>query len=978
MSIEHGSPRGERETKTASQAAANELREVFFDKNGVDQKVSDALLAKAETGPTFDNIHLTQMMNGHRGAALRRVARVGESEEAQHLAALLEWVSMEREDAKDLLPGFVHAKPSKLISEAKSPEDLYERLVLKEKNPDLNHENFEVVTAQGVADVLGMQADAKWTDMVPELFSKTEPKIALQRFMREIGFLPEALFTKKAFRNVGAEDVKKFLAALRGLEKTDFEDLARHERAKLLNYLFIGGHANKLRKIARGKKNITLDTNGILIQLQGFRSHLPYGLIRDETITVLQRDNWAGEVELLEISIRQKKQNAEVGKVEEGKAEQLKKFAQLFGYEGSHDEITKQFSDQLMTNPDQFARVLLKKDVIIPDAIIEAVLDRGEDGIFSVMRFAESYGAEIAGERLTRKAGLFTGSAIGKEANESYVARAEILHDPRYYNSLKAVKLLLEKGIESDLDNHFAIFRGSYKTIRRQDRMKPERHAFVEVLHDGDLSRVLLEEEKHLDGASRRHFEKLPEFDRKTYESLEYALRSFDYFSTTIRNLKKIASEKKKNWQKRFASLAETEALFLLRNVTKYYRDADALADQIIHDDSEDSIPAYLSILDEAKETYEDFLYERITSREAFEQHFAPEVIGEDVGYGERFADEAEEHCVSYGFDRDLCLSAPPVRVVRLTYKINDPTETIPKHVEESCLDALRIDRARPLINVIGGCKHIEAGADGEDPLEAFANSVMRVAHDHKANVGIPGTQSGIGVTFGRYNTHYRNQFGHLSRKEQAHMFAISPGGSTYYPGNPSVYLSDLEHTYAMTPVDSILPPFAAEWSLRGKDRLTAAYLKHIAYMEALYAGMSEGQPKVMVVGNGGMWSIAEINESLKYDFDLILIKDSGRFAEIAAMLVGHLDEIDFFESDEKFGARIIGLIDTYINNEVKAEFYSKDFGYKAKAENDHVGAYRVFFKIFLERAKRYKDRIKVTSLAELERNLDSYVSVKK
>ncbi len=379
-----------------------------------------------------------------------------------------------------------------------------------------------------------------------------------------------------------------------------------------------------------------------------------------------------------------------------------------------------------------------------------------------------------------------------------------------------------------------------------------------------------------------------------------------------------------------------------------------------------------MHLLTEAQIEYEKFFYSNLATVADFEAKFSPEVQKIDVDYGPDFAKQATKHVADHGQDPELSKQNHSIRACVLDYKTADPTEAIPFHIEESCLDALRLQRDRPLINVIGGCRH----ADGaEDPLEKFGTAVMNAAHDHRANVGVPGTQSGIGTAFGWQNVDYKHRFGHLPHSEQAHLFSINPGGNTYLPGNKYTEGVDRSHVYANTPVDSIITPFAAGWGAKGKAKYKIPYRDHIAYMEALYQRMAHDQAKVMVVGNGGLYSIMEINESLQRGFDLFLVKGTGRFADAAAVMIENLENIHIPDSFSELTYQVIDQIKQALPEDIAQEFFKKDFGEDEHPSNENYEVYRDFFWQFLKLVQNSKANIKITDLDNLQTDLDKYLA---
>jgi hypothetical protein len=141
--------------------------------------------------------------------------------------------------------------------------------------------------------------------------------------------------------------------------------------------------------------------------------------------------------------------------------------------------------------------------------------------------------------------------------------------------------------------------------------------------------------------------------------------------------------------------------------------------------------------------------------------------------------------------------------------------------------------------------------------------------------------------------------------------------------------------------------------------------------MESLYARMSQEQPRVMVVGNGGIFSIMEINESLQHDFELFLVQETGRFADVAAVLLNKkIDESVLSMTSEQ----IIEHVKAHLPPEVSQEFLQKDFGTTIESTNDDHKVYREFFTRFLQLAAEHRDRIHLTTLANLESDLEQHL----
>ena len=660
-------------------------------------------------------------------------------------------------------------------------------------------------------------------------------------------------------------------------------------------------------------------------------------------------------------------QNFELTTAHEIKQQQLLSFAEKMGIAGREpDSILEALFTEINNNPEKFAEQISTDNLVVPDSLINYLVDSQDtEKIFAAMQLAELVGADLTEETLEQQTG-FSSRDIIDTTQETYDLRAKIINDPRYYNTLKITRAFLEAGIDSEPDNKFLAFRGQYKKSPRGNQ-----HSFIEVMHDGKLARVLIDEDKHLGSRRAKNLQHLELFDRPQYENLENALQTFDHFVSIIKNLEKIKADADNDWHFEFVRAAESALHFVLTNITSHYQEANKLFGQISHPGETEAQAYYdlMHLLTEAQLEYEKFFYSNLSTVADFEEKFSPEVHKVDIKFGPDFAKQAADHVAKNGQDAELSKQAEGIRVCILDYKTADPTETIPFHIEESCLDALRLQRDRPLINVIGGCRKAE-GVD--NPLDKFSAAVMNVAHDHRANVWVPGTQSGIGVTFGWQNVDYKHRFGHLPHREQAHLFSVNPGGNTYLPGNKYIEGSDREEVFANTPVDSIITPFDAGWGADGKDKYQSPYRNHIAYMESLYQRMAYDQPKVMVVGNGGLFSIMEINESLQRGFDLVLVKGTGRFADAAAAMIENLENIHIPDNFSELSHQVIDQVKQSLPDDIAQEFLQKDFGGDEQTDDENHEVYRDFFWQFLKLVQTSKNNIHITDLDNLQEDLDN------
>jgi hypothetical protein len=930
---------------------------------------SIAALDPEERERAEDNLTLLKTLSGHRGTPLRRRMRESATPEAAHLAELYAWSKDAAENDANIVDALC-SPPPPLLAEVSMPDSVYERLTFVGKYPDIERRQYDQIVAEQTAAAIGAKPEhTKWIDLIGPAFDPKRVDETIPSLIEKVGFIPTDLLTKKKFNGLGGEAVVGAIDVVRQIPN------AVPERAKLTNYLFRSKNAETIRP--KGERAVTLDQNGIFINLKGFHSHLPYGLIEDATVAELLKGNWIASEMADEILIRQREANFSVMNLAERKVAQLQHFAGEMGLsiEASPRENLATLADWMVKNPDAFARDLATSQCVIPDALVEAVLGQGHRGSFAVVETGEAIGAEILGKVLARQPNTFT-HALLRETRESYAERASIINHPGFYSVNKITGSMLRQGISSNPDARFAVLRGRYRTTR------DGQHSFIEAIHDGNIARILVDEGKFAGENMRRHLSELPSYDKEQYDDLERALVTFENFTLAASKARSAlaqwqaneSGESDEEWNAAHRAFlqvrksCETGLHFLQTNVTPRYREAKEIYNLSLTEwaDAKDGYPQIVinvqeaerlfALFDEARSQYGKFLYRAIGNPVNFLEEFTPEIRKDEVVFGPEFLQGAQEQIGSGKFDENLSLNAPAVRTVILNYKPDDPSETVPFHIEEAALDALRLNRGRALINIIGGAKFLESSDLDTDPYAAITESIMRLAHKYRANVAVPGTQSGIGIHFGRANANYREVYGSLPHRDQAHVFSISPGRSVYAPGNPHFALGDPRHAYALTPVDTILTPADAGWGLKGLAKIQSPYRTHIDYMEGLYRRVSDPDRRITIIANGGMYSVMEATEAYRNGFTMIYIYDSGRFAEAVPALYPYStfsESIDTSRPMKEVSAEILERLRRRMRPEAFEEFLEKDFGRELEPESEKYEAYRKVFFEFLQECQR-------------------------
>ncbi len=897
----------------------------------------------------LDNINLLSHMNGHRGAMLRTaVTSRSISPEGKYLHDLFQWSGklIEHTGSPDFEP-LLEAPPIR----TPDAETTYEHIVFLEKNPATDRQGIDRARISEIAALLNMSPEtSKWIDIVAPLTEALENPEFTERLLSTIGSIPTEIYTKKVFKNIPSDRVVTILECLRKVDGADYE------RAKLLNYFITSKHANAFR--IRGKTHITLDTNGLFINIGALHSHVPYGLCLPETIAALQHDRWLSENEIVELHIRSADENSDRQTVAHERERQEQAFR--LAYEPA---LEMPIEEALVQKPEMIVSACLR-GAILPDTLIDHICDSASPE----MRFALMELAEKMTEGITN---VVTNRANKREhptyktlhtAEDTYEVRNSILNSPEYYNVVKIALRLLQNPLPYN-HGQSGYIRGAFKV------QNGEQHVFFEMLHEGRSARILLNESKHLHVKEKRHLDEIPLYGRDEYVAAERTIATFDRFVQSSKSIRTITILDS-------ATMIDVETCvdFILSSVTSLYpqarehfhalKDSPAISQQ-------DHLMALARICDEAAAQYKSFLYTNLLRDPSlFHEQITPEVKKRDLHFGSATFEDMREHVAPHGCNEDLSTTSQPIRIVTLHYKPKDLTGTIPFHIEESAIQALRLNPNRPLINVIGGCKNLDRRLD-QDPLELMSRAIVEVAHEYKANVAVPGTQSGIGVEFGKANIDYRTHFGHLPHDDQTHLFAISPGENTYFPNSPFFNIhTDKNDMFAITPVDSILTPFGADWNATGVRKLQSPYVHHIAYMESLFQHIAARQKKIIVVGNGGFYSLLELNDSFRRGFNVVLINDSGRFAEIASHLIQHPRVLSEFARGSEGDNDLSKLIRDSMPSTTVDEFFKKDFGFESAAETEDYQIYRDALRIFTRIVQNNTEHVSTTSLRTLPSTL--------
>jgi hypothetical protein len=483
------------------------------------------------------------------------------------------------------------------------------------------------------------------------------------------------------------------------------------------------------------------------------------------------------------------------------------------------------------------------------------------------------------------------------------------LHNGQYYSVTKMAQMLFDARIENNIKEHFFCLKSEPRKTKDGSLL-----CFVEVLYRGRRAKILIDITKHIKPSQKVFFDRLKQFDRLKYEKLSKALDDVDAFAVCITEL----ADSKIPFSKATKQLDFVQ-YFILGNASLYYPEIEKALDSKSPPEKK-----VLKICNEALIAYIDFLYECLADSKKFDQAFNPFIEKIDIEFSKEFLNKAKDNLRASHFDPSLFMHNAEVRIVVLNYTLDNPSSTIPSHIEDSSLDALRLHKDRPLINVIGGSKY--ANLEAHESMYKIARGLMNVAHEYATNIAIPSTQAGLGLVMSKENILYREKHSKLSHHKKAHMFSIATGGNCFFPGNPFFSLEDMSGKYALSVADAIVTPYPADWGLDEKYIRNSRYFIHIAYMEALAARISEKNKHIIVLVNGGIFTLAELNQLIKRKATLVLLEDSGRFASVCSSLLNSLHEIPINNVSE-FSEYVSKKVTSSVSPDIAQEFFAKDFG---------------------------------------------------
>ncbi|MFA5842136.1 MAG: hypothetical protein WC882_00430 [Candidatus Gracilibacteria bacterium] len=889
----------------------------------------------------------------------------------------------------------------------------------------------------------------RWMNLVGPLFRQA-PKELGWAMLDTLGHIPEFPYTTSAFKKVPFENLVRFhntslrpaqqqgepQETLCGTGPIYHEQRVLHARSQFLKHLFLSGAAESIKDASR--QQVTIDIEGLRIDLPGteaeegsLHAHIPFAYVTNELWNYLVEKQWIPEEDAIEIRLRQAQGNNDVLALERWDHKKTVEFAfacdtgrrKSFSFENAIGYMTQRCMEDsacpgwdhaeicalLASSPSNshVPQAIVHQGKRIPRSVLDYFLSEAEglEGtggrrhrIVQVLEIAEAVqsaisqevtiGKGLVGLPLQIKEGMEARSShrLSRTAKDSYEVRRRILLDPKFYDVAQMVGAVLARGVPSNSpESQFLVFRGDFGKSSGGLR-----HHFLEVVDGGKIVRILLSPDKHLNQEERLTFETLPKLERGDYERLEGFVMTYGHFHQQLKWLswESISFDydvKKVNFQEIAKLMLDLNAV-ILTEFPGDYSEVNQLYREFLQASPTEAgaiAKRHIACCERLDRLYAGRLFSAQDPKQVLDS-LSVDIQREEVVFDEHFMEQfPPEVFKEWSFDKDLA------RCGEKTWVVHAGDRSIPFAMESKAIRALDLISGRPLISFAGGCKGTGYDETQETPSLKMARAIVRVAHNCGANVAPPGTQSGFGADMSKAFLEYQREFSHLPKSQRAECFAVSPGGETYYPGNPWLKTHSEEselgqkvyEPYAMIPFKSILTPCAAGWDWHGPVRRTAPYFDHVEYMELIYQRLAEGAPRVLVVGNGGLFTIVESIAAMKNNVPLILTRDTGMFTDFMITVLAHFNQWELLSQPEhrdELDREMINILKTQVPEEYRSAIIKKGFGEAVPPDETTTQGvdqklYRDYFYQFLQLAKT--SRIRVSGIDDLEKNLEEMVA---
>jgi len=826
-------------------------------------------------------------------------------------------------------------------------------------------------------------------------------------------------FLRAAQESRTEHDFKKQLC---GMGSIFHEQRLLHVRSQLLKHIFLGGAAEILKNL--DKSQVTIDVEGVRIDLPGpevvegsLHAHIPFAYVTEELCDHWLQGDWISPGNALEIRLQRAQGNhspLEFKMLDQKKAKNFTRACdrhhhlRSFSFENAleycidknrknpscpslyHAEIAAFLN--LSPHTSHIPLAMFNEKAHIPESVLDYFLStqsENEEGsrihkIMTVLQIAETLQRMIS-EEVTVEDGMHSlppaissdatarsSHQLSRTAKDAYDMRRTLLMDSRSYDVARILSRVLDHGIPPNSPEHeFMVFRGDFGKSSGGLR-----HHFLEILYKGRIVRLLISPDKQLTKSQRETFDALPKLDRADYERLEAFIMTYEHFRERIEAIQhahlvtSFGAEYREKWLSTLNQyMLDLNAIVLTEFPQHYaetneYYEAFWRSDHLSNDSITDfRIENYITHMKSLLKKYEKRLFSARNPKEVVDR-LSVDIQREEVHFDAHFMDQfPADQLKDWSYDPELSTCG------QKTWVVHTSTENIPYAMEAKAIRALELIPGRPLISFAGGCKNTDYQEGVETPSSKMAQKIIAVAHEFTANVAPPGTQSGFGSDMSKAFLEYSARHSHLSPDKRAECFAVSPGGETYYPGNPLLTKNPEGEPYAMIPFKTILTPFEAGWNWKGERRAEAPYFAHVEYMELIYQRLAAGAPRVLVVGNGGLFTIAESIAAMKNNVPIVLTKDSGRFTDFMIEVLEHFKELELLEggSQDELDRQMLTILEQYVSPEYRSRL-KKDFGEEIPVKNPEFRVYRDYFYQFLRLAKHKK--IVISTIDDLDETM--------
>lgn len=465
-----------------------------------------------------------------------------------------------------------------------------------------------------------------------------------------------------------------------------------------------------------------------------------------------------------------------------------------------------------------------------------------------------------------------------------------------------------------------------------------EKPSFLAAANEyGTFAKIQLFPGKQLSKNQREIFESLPELSKSDTELYETLVRSHSYARLSASGLREMAGARGSDLpgdaqEEAIEYYTQKMNLFLCMEFPEKYKEAlEMRAGALRHNMRSYNWPTwdYETLCADAIKEFAEKIF--VPNPRSIIKNTEVQISRKQVQFDENFmqscAKELEDRW-SLELSRQLQEEKQSINVV---YGEKEK-QHISFALEAKAIRALGVQLDRPLIQVIGGCRYIADGGAGGSLPETLSQNIVTAADKLKANVVPPGTQSGMGIAMSKAAQAYRKKTDGVPVQDAAQFFAVSPGGQTYFPGNHLLGKDPETLAYAIAPFNTLLTPFQG-WSQKEKREFL-----HFKYAEAIYHRVSAGQPRITVVGNGGLLTVVESIAALENDAGMILVRDTGRFADLAIALrdIPYQGELPVQDWEKA----VIQLIQTKVPAHSRDSLL-REFGEKIPAENPAQETYR-------------------------------------